>query len=98
MDFAYAMQTMMHDDAWRKKDLPICYRTIPKPTDHWRDGGGDDSTQLWPDPSSQVVVMEGRVSSMSLSGDITNSPLLSSDCPHLVWFPNPLSKSDGDPV
>ena len=39
MDFAYAMQTMMHDDAWRKKDLPICYRTIPKPTDHWRDGG-----------------------------------------------------------
>ena len=82
MDFASAMQTMMHDDAWRKKDLPICYRTIPKPTDHWRDGGGDDSTQLWPDPSSQVVVMEGRVSSMSLSGDITNSPLLSYDCPN----------------
>ena len=60
MDFASAMHTMMHDDAWRKKDLPICYRTIPKPTDHWRDGGGDDSTQLWPDPSSQVVAMEGR--------------------------------------
>ena len=47
MDFASAMQTMMHDDAWRKKDLPICYRTIPKPIDHWWDGGGDDSTQLW---------------------------------------------------